>query len=71
MAKKQPPVCEAGPKWLKEVAMVYYTRIGLTQPRKDILAPLTGQDYQAFRTWKRHAGSRKRLSRTFLTGTLT
>jgi hypothetical protein len=51
MSTKQSPVCQAGPKWLKEVATCYHTRIGLSEPRKDILAPLTGQDYQAYKTF--------------------
>jgi hypothetical protein len=48
---KEKPVCESGPKWLKEVAAVYPSRIGLETPRNNVLAPLTGQDYQAYRTF--------------------
>lgn len=48
---KHTPVCESGPKWLKENATKFWTRIGLAGPRKDVLAPLTGQDYAAYRTF--------------------
>ena len=51
MSTKQKPVCEAGPKWLTEVATNFPSRIGLEQPNKRPLAPLTGQDYQAYRTF--------------------
>ena len=37
---KDKPVCERGPKWLKE-----------SQHNPKILAPLTGQDHQAYRTF--------------------
>jgi hypothetical protein len=48
---KEKPVCESGPRWLKEVATTFPSRIGLEQPVKSPLAPLTGQDYQAYRTF--------------------
>jgi len=48
---KEKPVCESGPKWLKEVATNFPSRIGLEQSNKSPLAPLTGQDYQAYRTF--------------------
>jgi len=48
---KDKPVCESGPKWLKEVAMARPSCIGLAEPVKSVLAPLTGQDYQAYRTF--------------------
>lgn len=51
MSTKEKPVCESGPKWLKEVATVYPSRIGLENPVRNPLAPLTGQDYQAYRTF--------------------
>lgn len=45
------PVCESGPSWLKEVAKNFWSRIGLKESCKSPLAPLTGQDYQAYRTF--------------------
>lgn len=51
MSAKEKPVCQAGPAWLRNVASTYPTRIGLEQPMKSVLAPLTGQDYQAYRTF--------------------
>lgn len=48
---KEKPVCQSGPKWLKEVAVAYPSRIGLEGPCKNVFAPLTGQDYQAYRTF--------------------
>lgn len=51
MSNKQKPVCEAGPKWLKEVALSNPARIGLKGPTKGIFAPLTGQDHKAYLTF--------------------
>jgi hypothetical protein len=48
---KEKPVCDSGPKWLREVAANLPSRIGLEHPVKSPLAPLTGQDYQAYRTF--------------------
>ena len=42
------PVCQSGPKWLREVAIDFWSRIGLKAPCKTIFAPLTGQDSQAY-----------------------
>lgn len=51
MSNKEKPVCESGPKWLKEVASTFPSRIGLQSPLKSPLAPLTGQDYKAYLTF--------------------
>jgi hypothetical protein len=48
---KKERVCQSAPKWLKEVATVYPSRIGLNGPMKNILAPLTGQDHAALLTF--------------------
>jgi hypothetical protein len=51
MSAKEKPVCQAGPIWLKEVAKNLWSRIGLKESCTHPLAPLTGQDYQAYKTF--------------------
>lgn len=51
MSAKEKPVCQSGPKWLTEVAKNLWSRIGLRESNKRPFAPLTGQDYPAYRTF--------------------